>query len=366
VTEARALPGPSATFLPKSAFQRELQARVAEYFAATGQSSRGDGRMYLKTAVMLAWLLASYVALVFVVSSPPLAVAAAVSLGLAMAGVGFNVQHDGNHGAYSERPGVNRLMALTLDLLGGTAYFWHYKHNVAHHGHPNVDGHDDDINVGVLARFSPHQRWYPHQRLQHLYVWLLYALLALEWQLTGEFRNFYSKSRYGQVPVPRPQGRERVTFWVGKLVFFGLAFGLPLALHPPARVLGLFVVSSGTLGLVLAVVFQLAHCTDKASFRQVTAEARVLPRGWAEHQVESTTDFARGNRWVSWYVGGLNMQIEHHLFPRICHVHYAALAPIVEETCRAHGVPYSAHSTCLDALAGHLRWLLALGRRPVA
>jgi linoleoyl-CoA desaturase len=355
---------PSATFLPKTAFQRELQARVADYFARTGQSTRGNGRMYLKTAVMLGWLSASYLWLVFYAGSTPVALAAAVSLGLAMAGVGFNIQHDGNHGAYHARPAINHIMALTLDLLGGTAYFWHYKHNVAHHGHPNIDGHDDDINIGILGRFSPHQAWYPHHRFQHLYVWLLYALLALEWQLTGEFRNFYTKKAYGQVPVPPPRGVERVIFWVGKVVFFGLAFGIPLALHPVGHVIGLFVVSSATLGMVLAVVFQLAHCTDQAVFRRVTADDRVVPRGWAEHQAESTANFARDNRLLSWYVGGLNMQIEHHLFPRICHIHYRALAPIVEETCRAHGVPYAAQPGFISAVRAHVRWLEHLGRRP--
>jgi len=313
---------------------------------------------------MMLWLGGSYAALVLLVSSAWTAVAAAISLGLAMAGVGFNIQHDGGHGSYSERPAVNRVMALTLDLLGGTAYFWHYKHNVAHHGHPNVDGHDDDLEVGVLGRFAPYQRWYPHHRFQQLYVWLLYALLALEWQTTGEFRNFFSKKAYGRVQVPRPRGREATIFWVGKAIFFALAFGLPLALHPVLRVLGLYVVTAATLGMVLAVVFQLAHCAGEAEFRQITAASPLLPCGWAQHQVESTVDFARGNRVLNWYLGGLNLQIEHHLFPKICHVHYAALAPIVEGACREHGVRYAQHRTFTGALVAHVRWLGLLGRRP--
>jgi linoleoyl-CoA desaturase len=150
------------------------------------------------------------------------------------------------------------------------------------------------------------------------------------------------------------------------LLFFSLAFALPLALHPVTCVLELYALAAATLGLVLGVVFQLAHCTGHAQFRQVTAAASLLPRGWAEHQVESTVDFARGNRLLGWYVGGLNLQIEHHLFPRVCHVHYAALAPIVEDACRRHGVRYTCHRSLLAALAEHVRWLGRLGRSPEA
>jgi linoleoyl-CoA desaturase len=354
----------TASYLSKTSFHRELQARVDQYFKARARSRKGNTTMYVKTAIMLAWLAGSYGLLVFVVTTPAAAIMAAISLGLAMAGIGFNVQHDGGHGSYSENPRVNRIMALTLDLLGGTAYFWHYNHNLAHHTHTNVDGHDDDINVGVLGRMSPHQRWYAHHRFQHLYVWLLYALLAIEWQLTGEFRNYFTKDRYGHVLVPRPTGRERAIFWLGKLVFFALAFAIPLARHPIGNVLALYLVAGATLGLVLAVVFQLAHCTEAAVFRQVSAPSFTVPRGWAEHQVESTVNFARGNRWLNWYLGGLNFQIEHHLFPKICHVHYPALAPLVEEICRAHGVRYFAHPTMRQALASHTRWLRALGNAP--
>ncbi len=362
----------SATYLPKSDFHRDLNARVDEYFSKTAsgekttRSRKGGPAMWAKTAIILAWLTASYVALVFVVDTTAAAIAAAVSLGLAMAGVGFNIQHDGNLGAYSERPWVNHMMALTLDLLGGTAYYWHYKHNIAHHTHPNVDGHDDDIQIGPVARMSPHQRWYPLHRFQHFYVWILYGFLAIEWQLTGEFRNFFSKDRYGQTKVPRPNGRESVIFWVGKVVFFTLAFGIPLWRHSVGAVIGLYLVAAGTLGLVLAVVFQVAHCSQEADFRQVTVADPTVPRGWAEHQVETTVDFAQGSRFLCWYLGGLNFQIEHHLYPKVSHVHYPHLAPIVRQTCAEHGVRYRSHEGFMPAIASHWRLLRTLGSSPAA
>jgi linoleoyl-CoA desaturase len=353
-----------ATYLPRTAFAGDVQARVKEHFRLTGNRERDLPRMYLKTAVMMLWLGGSYAALVFLASSTATVVAAAISLGLAMAGVGFNVQHDGNHGAYSNRPWVNKVMSLSLDLMGGTAYYWHFKHNVAHHTHTNVSGHDDDINAGPLGRLSPHQRWYAAHRFQHFYFWGVYALLALEWQLTGEFRNLTTRRSIGSTKVPSPPPREVVIFWVGKVVFFGLAFALPLTRHPVLNVLGAYLVTTMTLGLVLAVVFQLAHCSADVDFRAVTDDDRVVRRSWAEHQVETTMDFGRGNRLLSWYVGGLNFQIEHHLFPTICHLNYPALAPIVEQTCRDHGVRYVAHGTFRSALAAHVRWLRLMGRKP--
>jgi linoleoyl-CoA desaturase len=353
-----------ATYLPKTDFSRELEARVDQYFDSTGRSRRDVPRMYLKTAVMMVWLCVSYLLLMFVVTTTWQAVALAIALGMAMAGVGFNVQHDGGHGGYSSRPWVNKMMALSLDLLGGTAYFWHYKHNIAHHTHPNVEGHDDDINLGVLGRVSPYQKWRPYHQFQFIYLWAIYSLLALEWQTTGEFRNLLSKRMIGSTRVPFPRGREQVIFWVGKVTFFGLAFVLPLLMHPIGHVIGVYAIAASTLGLVLATVFQLAHCSDEAQFRGVGPESTSVARPWAEHQVETAVDFGRPNRLLGWYLGGLNFQIEHHLFPKICHVHYRALAPIVEDVCRSNGVRYFAFPTARAAFRSHVRWLRVMGRRP--
>ena len=353
----------SATYLPRTDFARQLEARVDDYFRATGKRRRDVPQMYVKTALMLAWLAGSYIFLVFFATGPLLAIAASISLGLAMAGVGFNVQHDGNHGAYSSRRWINKTMALTLDLMGGNAYFWHFKHNIAHHTHPNVHQHDNDIEMGILGRLSPHQRWYRHHRLQPFYVWALYGLLAVEWQLTGEFRNLFYR-HVGRTRLPARPAHEQVIFWAGKLVFFGLAFGLPLWLHPFGAVVGCYLLAAITLGLVLATVFQLAHCCEAALFRSPTEACPSVARPWAEHQVETTVDFARNSRWLSWYLGGLNFQIEHHLFPKICHVHYPDLAPIVEQVCRQHNVRYVAYPTFGVALSSHVRWLRLMARPP--
>ena len=352
---AATIEGPSGLrYEEDGGFLQELRARVRTSLASSGRPARGLRAMYGKTALMFLWLGTSYVLLVFGGPAAWQALPLAVSLGLAIAGIGFNVMHDGSHGSYSTRPWLNRLMARSLDLLGGSSFVWQRKHNVLHHTWPNVEGVDDDLDTGALARLSTGQTRRSYHRLQHLYMWPLYAFLAVKWQLFDDFTTIAAGRMSGR-PFPRPRGVELVTFVGGKLVFFSLAFGLPLLFHPVGTVLGAYLLVSAVAGLTLSVVFQLAHCVPEA-------EAGRELGSWAARQVRSSVDFAHQNRLLGWYVGGLNMQIEHHLFPQICHLHYPALAPIVEGTCREFGVRYTVHRTFRSAVAAHYRHLRALGR----
>jgi linoleoyl-CoA desaturase len=316
--------------------------------------------MYLKSAVVLTWFAASYVLLVFATTTWWLAVPLAISLALSMAAIGFNIQHDGGHGAYSERPWINKMAAFTLDMLGGSSYGWARKHNIVHHTYANITGHDDDINIGVLGRLSPHQKRFIFHRWQHIYLWLLYGFVAIKWQLIDDFRDL-ANGRFGGQQHPRPKGWDLAAFIGGKLLFFWLAFAIPLLVHPVLTVLAFYTAVSFAQGITLAMVFQLPHCVERAAFPIPQPDTGRMEVPWAEHQVQTTVDYARGNRLLSWYVGGLNFQIEHHLFPRICHVHYAALAPIVEQACREFGINYQANETLSSAIASHYRWLRTMG-----
>lgn len=341
-------------------FQRELRRRVDEFFRTTGRRQRDCWQMYLKTAFFIASLAASYVLLVFVAQTWWQAWPLTVFLGLVVAGIGFNIQHDGGHHAYSDRPWINKLMAMSLDLLGGSSYVWAQKHNSVHHTYANITGHDDDINIGFFGRLSPHQRRLKFHRLQHFYLWALYGLLPLKWQLYDDFRDVIL-GRIGEIRFARPKGWDLATFIVGKAVFFCLAFVIPLMLHPAWAVLLFYVAVSFVQGVVLSVVFQLAHCVQEASFPQAQKITGRMEAAWAIHQVETAVDFGRGNWLLSWFAGGLNFQIEHHLFPRICHVNYPALSKVVEETCREFGVKYTENPTLRAALASHFRWLRQMG-----
>jgi linoleoyl-CoA desaturase len=316
--------------------------------------------MYLKTAIIGGWFVASYALLVFCVGTGWLALPLAILLGLSMAAVGFNIQHDGGHRAYSNRRWINKLMALSLDLLGGSSYIWARKHNSIHHSYANITGHDDDIDVGLLARLSPHQRRLKFHRLQHFYLWALYGLLPIKWQFYDDFRAMVTGC-IGEHQFVQPKGWDLVTFIGGKAVFFSLALVIPLLLHPVSAVLLFYVTASVVQGVVLSVVFQLAHCVEEAAFPLPRRDTGRMEATWAAHQVETTVDFARGSRLLSWFIGGLNFQIEHHLFPQICHVHYPALSLLVEQTCKEYGLRYVTHETFLAGAASHFRWLRRMG-----
>ncbi len=345
-------------------FMQTLRERVDAYFVESGQSKRDHWRLYLKTVVILCWLTASYVGLVFYATALWQALAASVSLGLAMAAVGFNIQHDGGHGAYSRFPIVNNMMAFTLDILGGSSFIWKRTHNVVHHSYTNVTGVDGDIDLGFMGRLSPHQERYGFHRFQHFYLWFLYGFITFKWQFRDDYLGLIA-GKVGNTTIHRPKGWDAIGLVAGKIIFMTLAFGIPLYLHAWYLVALCFFTASFVQGVVLSIVFQLAHVVEHADFPMPEENSLRIENAWAVHQVETTVDFAQESRLVNWYTGGLNFQIEHHLFPQICHIHYPAIAKIVEETSKEFGVSYNAHPTAWSAIASHFRWLREMGK-PVA
>lgn len=345
-------------------FHRELRRRVDDWFRVTGRRKRDVPAMYLKTFSILATFFASYALLVFVATTWWQALPLAVLLGLATAGIGFNIEHDGGHNAYSSRPWVNRVMAMTLDLIGGSSYLWRWKHAVFHHSYVNIKGYDSDIDLGVLFRLSPHHRRYAHQRFQHWYAFPLYGVMAMKWHFYDDFRDLV-RGHIGELRYPRPRGWDLIGFIGGKLVFFTLAFVIPLLFHPLWAVASLYAVTAAVAGVTLSIVFQLAHCVAAADFVEPPAGKEVIENAWARHQAESTVNFARHSRFAAWYLGGLNFQVEHHLLPAVCHVHYPALSPLVREVCMEFGVRYAEYPSFLRGVREHLAWLRELGQPEV-
>lgn len=341
-------------------FQGKLRKRVEQYFQTTGKPQRDCWQIYLKTAILLSSLAATYLLLVFAAQTWWQVMPLAVLLGMLMSGIGFNVQHDASHHALSSRPWINKVLSWSLDLLGGSSYVWAWKHNTVHHTYANITGHDDDINISPFGRMSPHQPRFSFHRLQHIYLWFLYGVLPIKWQLYDDFRDV-ALGRIGSHRFPRPKGGDLAVFLGGKAIFFTLAFVIPMMYHSVGTVLLTYLLTSLSQGVVLSTVFQLAHCVEEASFPMPSQTTGHMEANWAVHQVETTVNFARKNWLLSWYVGGLNYQIEHHLFPRICHVNYPDLSKIVEETARECGVSYTAHTTLRAGLRSHYRWLRRMG-----
>jgi len=342
-------------FHARGAFHDDLNRRVDAYFE--GRSRHGGWPLGAKSAIMLSWLAGSWGLLMFAPLQAWVAALLSLSVGLAMAGVGFSVMHDANHGGSSSSERVNRAMSFTLDLMGGSSFLWRLKHNVLHHTHPNIAGLDPDLEAGSpFLRLAPWQSRRGHHRFQHLYVWLLYGVFPLQWWFFDDVRELVTGRVGGHQFMPA-RGRPLLLALAGKALFVSWAFVLPALIHPGWALIPLWALAIFTLGNVLAAVFQLAHCVGEADF---LGRSRI-DTDWAEHQLATTVDFAPANPLLRWYLGGLNFQVEHHLFPRVCHLHYPALAHIVEETCRAHRLRYRCEPTLRTALAANFRWLRRMG-----
>lgn len=345
----------------RGAFSADLQREADAYFTRTALPRRDVARMYAKTAVIITWFVGSWALLVFAATRWWQAVPLAMSLGLSIAAIGMGVQHDANHGAYSRHRWVNRMLGFTLDVMGVCGFFWRQKHNVIHHTYTNVRGIDFDLDFGVIARLSPEQPRRPLHRYQQYYLWFLYGFLLPKWVFYDDFVILRTR-RTGPHPLPRMSPLEIGLFWGWKVFFVAWSLVIPALLHPLWQVLLLHLVAIYTLGITLSSVFQLAHCADAVEFPEAPADGGVLRDDWCAHQVDTTVDFAQKNRGLTWFLGGLNFQVEHHLFPKVCHLHYPALSAIVAETAARHGVRYRRHATLGAALASHFHHLKKLGR----
>ena len=327
------------------------------YFAERKRSSRGGWAWLSKAVFYLGVTLALYGSLLYFRPSWPWIALGAVALGLCFAGIGFNVMHDAVHGSASQVGWINRLFSFSLEILGGSTRLWKAKHNIAHHSHTNVDGADDDIELEPLMRLSPNQKHHPWHRFQFLYAPLLYAMTHANWVLFQDFRMYFL-GRVAQTRIPKATAADHLIFWISKIIFLGLALVLPCALLGWEKTLVGFLLASASAGLTMAVVFQLAHTVEGVTFPK---EEGVGPSEWAALQVRTTANFAPGNQFVTFLTGGLNHQVEHHLFAKISHVHYPALSRIVRQTCADFKLPYLSSSTLFGAVVSHFRHIYAMG-----
>ncbi len=345
-------------------FHQALKRNVDEYFHQHNLPRTGTLKLYGKTLVLIPSALGIYLVLLFYPSLPVMVlVALCMLLGALLASIGFNVMHDACHGSYSSKQWVNEVLGLTLNGLGGNAFIWKFKHNILHHTYTNVDGMDDDIAKSPLMRQCRSQKWVPAHRFQHFYVVLVYAISSFAWVFIMDF-NKYLKQRVNSTPLQQMRISDHIIFWLSKLLYAVFYIALPVSVYGwGAWAIG-FSLMHMVLGLTLALVFQLAHVVEHAEFESVTGENTVIENAWAEHQVRTTANFAPDNYFINWFVGGLNYQVEHHLFPRISHIHYPALSPIVKKTCEEHGLPYHSYPTMTASLISHFRMMRDLGKHP--
>jgi linoleoyl-CoA desaturase len=355
---------PKLSFDTGGEFIRQTRREVDEYLSNPRTRARGRAALYAKGVVAFVVLLASWLILVLGHPGPWLGLLCFGGLILGTSLTAFSVMHDANHGAYFRTRSLNHLMGWTADtLLGLSSYAWRVKHNVAHHTYTNVDGYDADITQVPLARLAPAQLPRPWYRLQHYYIWALYCVMALRWQTVGDVAAF-ARGSIGTSALRMPRRWDLAGLLGGKVIFVGWVIIVPMFVYPWWAVVCGYLVYSMIVSLIMAVTFQLAHCVEEADFasaEQLASERRI----WAVHEVETTVDFCPRNPVLSWVVGGLNYQIEHHLFPRVPHTHYPQIAKIVQRNAERHGVRYVTQHSLRAALRSHFRHLRTMGRNGV-
>jgi linoleoyl-CoA desaturase len=358
---------PRITFNNKNkVFYTALKANVDQYFQQNNLRATGNWRLYAKTAILIPSAIAIYISLLTVDMPGWLGILLCTILGGFLASIGFNVMHDACHGSYSSKKWVNNVLGLTLNALGGNSFIWKFKHNIIHHTYTNVDGVDDDIAKSPLMRQCESQKWVPAHRYQHIYVVLVYAISSFAWVFIMDF-NKYLKRKVFTTQLQKMSTSDHIIFWASKVLYVLFYIAIPVYMVGWGPWAIGFACMHIFLGLILALIFQLAHVVEHAEFEAAAGmEHKLIENEWAIHQVKTTANFAPRNKFVNWYVGGLNYQVEHHLFPRVSHIHYPAISAIVQQTCEQFNLPYNSYPTFTDSLASHFRMMKQLGMKPVS
>jgi linoleoyl-CoA desaturase len=347
-------------------FYNSLKLDIDAYFTTNNLKKTGGWRMYFKAILLITIACTIYSILMFTNLAPAYKIVLCMLLGINSGVIGFSIMHDANHGAISSKKWVNDLMGLTINCLGANAYFWKQKHNILHHTYTNVDGLDDDIAKSPIIRQCESQRWVPAHKLQHYYMFLVYCFASLFWICFMDFEKYFTRKINGTA-LWEMKPINHLVFWCTKGFYALVYFAIPIYLFGVGTWAAGFFIMHATLGLTLALVFQLAHVVESTHFQQVGAtETKAFEISWAEHEVRSCSNFAMSNPVVCWLTGGLNFQTEHHLFPRICHVHYPAMSKIVAAKCKEFGLPYNSYPTMISAIASHFRFMRYLGVNPPA
>lgn len=335
-----------------------------EYFEKNQIQSTGNFKLFSKTIILFTLLIALYVILVFFTPSNGwLSLALCALMGVVVAAIGFNVMHDGAHGSYSSRKWVNESMAHSLNLLGGVSFIWKQKHNINHHSYTNVEGMDDDIDIKPFIRVHEGQKKYWFHRYQHIYGLLLYGITYFFWVFYNDFKKYFSGKIAEHTKMQKLAWWEHVVFWATKLFYVAAFIVFPIYNVGLADTIIGYVLMVVITGITISVVFQLAHIVEDMEFVNPEGKSMKIESEWAIHQLQTTSNFATKNKFICWLLGGLNFQVEHHLFPRISHIHYPALNAIVKDTCREFNITYKEFPTLRQALFSHIVYLKHIGRQ---
>ncbi|MEQ9443151.1 MAG: acyl-CoA desaturase [Cyclobacteriaceae bacterium] len=345
----------------KSPFFKSLKAKVDLYFSDNEIRTSGNRKLYFKSILQVLSALTLYVVLVFFPPIDWISILLCGLLGFNLALIGFNIMHEGGHQSFSHHRWLNNVSAYVFNALGASAYFWKIKHNINHHTYTNIEGMDSDIDLKPLMRLHEEQPRYWFHQFQHLYWILLYGLSYLAWVFYYDFQKYFTGKISSASSSQKMQPREHVIFWLTKVMYLVVYVIVPMLMVGVIQALIGFLIASFVFGLSISIVFQLAHVVEATQFPVPDQHSNKIEQEWAIHQVITTSDFATRNNVISWLLGGLNFQVEHHLFPRISHIHYPKINQLVKETCQEFNIAYHEYPSFFRAFCSHLFYLKKLG-----
>ncbi len=345
-----------------SFFYDALKSKVETYFRENKIRPTGNFKLYIKTLTLIPAALLIYFSIIFLHPSLLVGIILWGLLGFSFACIGFNVMHDACHGSYSTKKWVNNILGLSINCMGGNAFIWKFKHNIIHHTFTNVDGIDDDIEKLPILRQCESQKRLRIHRYQHIYSVLAYSLSSFLWVFFMDFHKYFRK-KILDTPMNNVTMKEHFIFWLSKVLY--VVFYVAVPIYVTGLIPWAFGFAAMHLieGFVLAMVFQLAHVVEDTHFvDSALHEKTKIEQEWAVHQVRTTANFATKNKVISWFVGGLNFQVEHHLFPKVSHIHYPVISKFVKECCAEYNLRYINYPTLSSAVASHFRFMKFLAR----
>lgn len=341
-------------------FSITLRKRIEDYFKSNNYKLTGNSSLYIKSTILIGLIVSLYALLVFVDLSAWISIPLCMLMGFTFAAIGFNLMHDGAHGSYSEKKWVNETMAYSLNLLGGSSFLWKLKHNGNHHNFTNINGLDDDIDVQPWIRFNYDQTYKWFHKYQHIYWPLLYGLAYISWVFFMDFKKYFTNKIAG-VTFKKMSLKEHVIFWVSKLTYIGVFMVIPATQVGIANTMIGYTIMGIVCGFTLSIIFQLAHVVEDSSFPHPQEGTNKIENDWTIHQLSSTANFSTRSGFLSWFAGGLNYQVEHHLFPRISHIHYPKINKIVKEVCDEFNIRYMEYPSIGSAIKSHIKYLKLVG-----
>jgi len=341
----------------QSFFFNTLKAKVDSYFQTNRLERTGENKLYLKSGIQVLSGVFIYCILIFV--NPPvwISIILAMLLGMNLAILGFNVMHEGGHQSFSKHNWLNSIAAYFLNVLGGNTHFWKVKHNINHHTFTNIAGIDSDIDVKPFMRLHPNQPRHTAHRYQHIYWFVLYGISYMAWVFYDDFVKYFSRKIVANMAPKSLPLKEQVVFWTTKILYVFIYLVLPMIMIGWLKALIGFVIVTFVCGLFISIVFQLAHVVEITDF---PTESKI-EKEWAVHQIGTTSNFGTSSKLLFWLLGGLNFQVEHHLFPRVSHIHYPQISKLVKETCQEFNIAYHEYTSMAKAFVSHLIYLRKMG-----